>query len=290
MGKKRNRKQQFAPLNTEADEMDLTCEPALESLSPTDFPCLSEAYKSDSPAKKRNKVGSNTDPENTSEILEAIQALSLKLDSTLSKISTVEKTTELTSAKVDSLATSVQQLIADVKTHDERLSAMEKEMRALKTENVSLRANIAEAQRYSRRWSLKMHGLKETDGEDVRRITIDALAKVAPKIQGQLDRVVDVVHRLGRKSSPSNVNSKRAIVILFSMRIYRDEVWRAARNSKFLLDNNLRISELLSPEDKAAREKLWPRVKAAREEGKRAVFRGLFAYIDGKRIDSNEHF
>lgn len=58
MGKKRNRKQQFAPLNTEADEMDLSCEPALESLSPTDFPCLSEAHKSDSPAKKRNKVGS----------------------------------------------------------------------------------------------------------------------------------------------------------------------------------------------------------------------------------------
>ncbi len=228
------------------------------------------------------------DPENTSEVLEAIQALSLKLDCTLSKISTIEKTTELSSAKVDSLATSVQQLLADVKIHDERLSGMEKEMQTLKTENAYLRANIAETQRYSRRWSLKMHGLKETDGKDVRRITIDALAKVALKIQDHLDRVVDVVHRLGRKSSPPNANPKRAIVILFSMRIYHDEVWRAARNSKFLLDNNLRISELLSPEDKAAREKLWPKVKKAREEGKRAVFRGSFAYIEGKIIDSNE--
>ncbi len=44
------------------------------------------------------------DPENTTEVLEVIQALSLKLDCTLSKISTIEKTTELTSAKVDSLA------------------------------------------------------------------------------------------------------------------------------------------------------------------------------------------
>ncbi len=68
------------------------------------------------------------DPENTSEELEAIQVLSLKLDCTLSKISTIEKTTELTLAKVDSLATSVQQLIADDKIHDERLSGMEKEM------------------------------------------------------------------------------------------------------------------------------------------------------------------
>ncbi len=270
--------------------MDLSCEPDFEPRCLTDFPSLSDIpQKSDSPAKKRNKVGSKMDPENTTEVLEAIQALSLKLDCTLSKISTIEKTTELTSAKVDSLATSVQQLLADAKIHDERLSGMEKEMQTLKTENASLRANIAETEHYSRRWSLKMHGLKETDGEDVRRITIDALAKVAPKIQDHLDRVVDVVHRLGRKSSPPNANPKRAIVILFSMRIYRDEVWRAARNSKFLLDNNLRISELLSPEDKAAREKLWPRVKKAREEGKRAVFRGSFAYIEGKRIDSKKH-
>ncbi len=141
-----------------------------------------------------------------------------------------------------------------------RLSGRKKEIQTLKTENASLRANITETQCYSRRWSLKMHGLKETDGEDVRRITIDGLAKVAPKMQDHLDRVVDVVHRLGRKSSQPNANPKRAIVILFSMRIYCDEVWRAARNSKFLLDNNLRISELLSPEDKAAREKLWPKV------------------------------
>ncbi len=247
MGKKRNRKQQFVLLNVEADEMDLSCELDFEPRCLTDFTSLSDIpQKSDSPAKKRNKVGSKMDPENTSEVLEAIQAVSLKLDCTLSKISTTEKTTELTSAKVDSLATSVQQLLADVKIHDERLSGMEKEMQTLK-------ANIAETQCYSRRWSLKMHGLKETDGEDVRRITIDAPAKVAPKIQDHLDRVVDVVHRLGRKSSQPNANPKRAIVILFSMRIYSDEVWRAARNSKFLLDNNLRISELLSPEDKAAK-------------------------------------
>ncbi len=129
-----------------------------------------------------------------------------------------------------------------------------------------------------------MHGLKETDGEDIRRITIDAPAKVAPKIQDHLDRVVDVVLRFGRKSSPPNANPKRAIVILFSMRIYRDEVWRASRNSKFLLDNNLRISEL----HLKTKQQNWPKVKKAQEEGKRAVFRSSFAYIEGKRIDSNE--
>lgn len=186
---------------------------------------------------------------------------------------------------MDSLATSVQNLIIEVSSHDEQLSLMEKEIQTLKDENATLKSNIAEAQRNTRCWSLKLHGLKEADGENVRRITIDALAKVAPDVQDQLDRVVDVVHRIGRKSTPPN---KRPIIVLFSMRRYRDAIWRAAKNSRFLLDNALRISELLSPEDKAAREKLWPRVKKAREEGKRAIFRGPHAYIEGKRIDTND--
>lgn len=260
----------------------------MESRCLDDFPRLPETpQKNDSPAKKRNKVGAKSESETSSEVLEAIHALGLKLDQTHLKISAIEKNTEITSAKVDSLATSVQQLIAEVNIHDERLSVMEKEVHALKAENVTLKANIAESQRYTRRWSLKLHGLKEAVGEDVRRITINALANVAPDIHDQLDRVIDVAHRLGRKSTSSDMSHKRPIVILFSMRRYRDVIWRAGKNSRFLLDNGLRISELMSPEDKAAREKVWPMVKKAREEGKLAVFRGPFAYIEGKRIDIN---
>lgn len=288
MGKRRSRKHS-SPHNADVNEMEIAHESVMEPRCLADFPSLPETpQKTDSPAKKRNRVGAKPDSENTSEVLEAIHALGLKLDQTHLKVSAIEKTTELTSAKLDSLATSVQQLIVDVNSHDERLSLMEKEMQALKDENATLKSNIAEAQRYTRQWSLKLHGLKEKDGENVRRITIDALAKVAPDVQDQLDRVVDVVHRLGRKSAPPNTIQKRPIVILFSMRRYRDEIWRAAKNSRFLLDNALRISELISPEDKAAREKLWPRVKKAREEGKRAVFRGPYAYIEGKKIDTND--
>lgn len=289
MGKRRRRKHHSPPHNADANKMELTCESEMGDavpLSLVDFPLPETPQKNDSPAKKRNKVGAKS--ENSSEVLEAIHALSLKLDQTNLKISAIEKNTELTSAKVDSLATSVQQLVVEVNTQDERLSVMEKEMHALKAENVVLKASIAESQRYSRRWSLKLHGLKEADGEDVRRITINALANVAPDIHDQLDRVIDVVHRLGRKSTSSDMSRKRPIVILFSMRRYRDVIWRAGKNSRFLLDNGLRISELMSPEDKAAREKVWPMVKKAREEGKRAIFRGPYAYIEGKRIDTND--
>ncbi|MEQ2186556.1 hypothetical protein GOODEAATRI_029787 [Goodea atripinnis] len=45
------------------------------------------------------------------------------------------------------------------------------------------------------------------------------------------------------------------------------------------------IMEVLSREDKEAREKLWPLVKKAREEGKKSSFRGPSASINGKQID-----
>lgn len=131
--------------------------------------------------------------------------------------------------------------------------------------------------------------MKETDGEDVRLITIDALAKVSPKIQDQLDRVVGTVHH-HRKSTLSNANPNRA-TLSFSCRcafIVMRSGGQQKKKAKFLLDSNLHISKLLSPEDKVATEKLWPRVNKAREERKRAIFRGLFAYIEGKIIDSNE--
>ncbi|XP_028460248.1 uncharacterized protein LOC114572697 [Perca flavescens] len=73
------------------------------------------------------------------------------------------------------------------------------------------------------------------------------------------------------------------------MRRFRDAVWKEARGSKFLLDNNLRLTKALSPEEKAAREKLWPLVKKAREKGKKASFRGLFVFINGKKIDCSEN-
>ncbi len=57
MGKKRNRKQQSALLNLEADEMDLSCEPALEPRCLTDYPSLPDIpQKSDYPAKKKEQI------------------------------------------------------------------------------------------------------------------------------------------------------------------------------------------------------------------------------------------
>lgn len=97
------------------------------------------------------------------------------------------------------------------------------------------------------------------------RVT-DVLAHVAPSIRDSLQAGVDIAHRLGPKETSKN----RAIIIFFAMRRIRNAVWAAARKCKFLQKNNLRITEPLSPEDRVIRNKLWPLIKKAREEGKRA--------------------
>ena len=95
--------------------------------------------------------------------------------------------------------------------------------------------------------------MKEDEGEDIRSKIIDILGKTAPKLGTILDDGV------GRRQDGSN----RSTIVLFALRRVLDAVRREAKGSRFLLDNRLRITELLSPEDKEAREKLWPLVKKA---------------------------
>lgn len=71
----------------------------------------------------------------------------------------------------------------------------------------------------------------------------------------------------------------------FTMRTYRDMVWRAAKDSRYLKENKLRIKEALIKQDVEARAKLWPLVKKAREEGKKVSWKGPHAFVAGKKLE-----
>lgn len=189
-----------------------------------------------------------------------------------------------TAESVTALTSTVQKLVIDNASHKEKITQLEKNVVELKQENNQLKSSVMEASAYRRRWGLRIHGAKENDQhEDTRNVAIKILAKVVPRIAGKLPDVVDSVHRIGRKQDDG---SPRVIIIQFSMRYYRDIMWREAKGALFLEENHMRIKEDLSPEERAAREKTWPLVKA-RDEGKRASFRGAFAFIEGKRVDIN---
>lgn len=257
-----------------------------EPLSDTGlFPILA-VETPEKPAKKRNREsqsGARNWETANAELMEAIRAMTSKQDETLRRVSAIGITTEATSKRVEELTTTVKQLSLDVQQHKQTLEKMKVANTKLQEENKHLRE--AECQRYSRRWSLKMHGVRESRDEDIRGKIIDILGKMAPKLREDLKQGIDIVHRVGKLRDDG---AARSTIVLFALRRLRDAVWKEAKNSQYLQENRLRITEALSPEDRAAREKLWPLIKKARDEGKKASFRGASAVINGKVIDCPE--
>lgn len=72
-------------------------------------------------------------------------------------------------------------------------------MSNLKEFSRDLRADIGELERYSHRWCLKMHGVKEEAGEDLRKVTINIFGHVAPHLNKSAEQVLDVAHRIGKQ-------------------------------------------------------------------------------------------
>lgn len=254
---------------------------------PLAFPLLEESETPVKPPSKKHKHESSHSgrQKDNAAILGAIRELSAKQDETLRKISAIEITTQSTSKQLEELTVTVRRLTVDVRQQKQSLDNVQGEMVKLQDENRLLKEMVADCQRYSRRWCLKVHGVKETKEEDIRGKITDVLGRTAPKLRDSLKEGIDVVHRVGKRRDDG---SARSTMVLFAVRRLRDAVWREAKGSKFLQENRLRITVALSPEDKTAREKLWPMVKKAREDGKKASFRGASAIIDGKVILCSE--
>ncbi len=153
----------------------------------------------------------------------------------------------------------------------------------LQSSDNDVQSRIEQLERYSLRRCLKVHGVPETKNENLHSIVLNILEHVAPDIRGKLSDALDVMHRVGKRNQD---DGHRSIIIRFSTQSHRDIVWKAAKDNTYLKESRLRISEALIPADAAVCAKLWPIVKKAREEGKKASFSGPFAFIDGQKIEA----
>lgn len=239
------------------------------------------ATPSKSPPGKKKK---ESDDVSLAEIFNAIQSLNSKQDSVIQKITQIESSIEITTAAVNSLSDTVNRLLSDVASHGEKIGKAESSIHHMQQENTSLKLRVDDLERYSRRWCLKLLGVKEREEENIRTTAIGHLARVVPRIKDKLEDAVDVVHRVGKLRSDG---SSRHIIIRFATRRHRDIIWMEAKSSIYLRENGLHIKEFLSKSDIESRNKLWPLVQAARKEGKKAGFSGPFAVINNKRITAN---
>lgn len=246
-----------------------------------EFSCLPET-PCKSPAPKQHKIVDK----DTSVILSQISDLSRLVKD---RSDTLEKLVERNSQAINEMKTEVSGNTKQITELKETIEFICADVNAMKPRLKQAEKCADEHERrltllegYSRRWNLRIQGIQEKNGEDVRHEVIKICQCLLPQHKDKLPDVVDVAHRLGRIKPGSS--TPRGVIFQFTSRFFRDAVWRAAKDADFLKNNHLRISEDLSPADREKRMKLWPAVEKARKENKKAFFVGGRAFVDGVEI------
>ena len=143
-----------------------------------------------------------------------------------------------------------------------------------------LEDKVNDAERYQRCWNLRLYGLPEQEGEDVKQRVMDICRASAPELRNFLHLHIDVSHGVGRRTE----DKVRPVITRFTSRATREMVWKSAKNVDYLTSRKIRFGQDLTSRDKKTRNKLWPHIETARKEGKKAFFMGAKAIIDGKEL------
>lgn len=170
-------------------------------------------------------------------------------------------------ADVEEVKVTVQRVDAASTDHEKRIIELEEQL------------NNAEA--HSRRMNLRLYGLPEMEGENVKKRVLEICAAVVPHTRDWLLPVyVDVCHRVGTRQE----SRTRPVIIRFSSRDFKDELWRntSKGSCEYMVSRKLNFGVDLTTKDKEKRNQLWPYVKEAREKNFKAFFVGGKAIIDGK--------
>ncbi|CAM4652090.1 unnamed protein product [Leuciscus chuanchicus] len=239
---------------------------------------LASPSKSPAPQKKSKPddvvtAGAHAEDASNAAILAAIgtlqnmmQDFKAELKQNTLTIANIAKAVEFNSAELKECKTQCQKLHVEVKQ--------------LKEENTDLGERAAELESYKRRWNLRVNGLQEGKDENTRQIISDIIGKIVPHWRGKMDFILDSVHRLG----PSNTNRPRQILMQFTGRHFRDELWLITKPHPVCKHLNIRFAEDLTKEDRKARRAVWPKVEQARKAGLKTVFRRPHAFINGQRV------
>ena len=239
------------------------------------------------PSKKSKTLISEEDEQDgqpvlSSRLLSAMERVERMQEESLRRLRSLETTVKDNTDTLKNVRDSLEFLGKQVEDVTKKADNLQTRVEFLEKENTALHQKCNDLDAYKRRWNLRVAGIPEHTGENVKKIIVDLFRQISPDIGDQLLLSVDITHRLGPRSGETR--SSRRIVVQFLSRSHRDRIWKDARTSGLLKERNIKIMEDLTQEVKDARNKLWPPVEQARKEGKRAGFRGASALIEGKRV------
>lgn len=169
-----------------------------------------------------------------------------------------------------------------VKKLSEEVTLLKSQMTALQGENAALKEMCLEHARYKRRWNLRLNGVPEKEGENIRGEVVNILKEIIPASQEQLEYAVDTVHRLGQKKGTND--RPRQVIMQFAQRTVRDLVWQMSKDARICKERNIHFKQDFCKEDRESRARLYPRVAEAKKRGIKAYLKEGYAVINGRIV------
>lgn len=124
--------------------------------------------------------------------------------------------------KLSSNMNAITEVCSHLKAVEMQVQSNKKEIKGMPEQIAKLQQRCDDAERYSRRWNVRLYGMKETPEENVRAEVTKLFSVLAPEDKEKMGFLIDMVHRVG---APRD-NSNRPIIIQFNMRSYRSKIWK----------------------------------------------------------------
>ncbi|CAM4597962.1 unnamed protein product [Leuciscus chuanchicus] len=133
------------------------------------------------PSKGEHQRKLSKQSQTAADILNAVQALHIIFDRQDDKMADLNKKLTDNSVMIASLAKSLEFQAGEVQECKGKIAGLENEALLLRKEVDMLKEKAREKNRYSRRWNLRIKGLKEAMGEDIRNAVVKLLGRIAPE-------------------------------------------------------------------------------------------------------------
>lgn len=155
------------------------------------------------PAQKKSQANTS-DTVSNSVLLSAIEKFSKLQEESLVKLHLVEASMKENSSSICKLTCSLEAMNKQVEDVTEKVFSLQTKVETLKKENKILKEKCSGMDSYKHRWNLRVAGIPECEGKNVKMVVIELFRNLSPHTAGKLQDMVNISHRLGPKSGNTN--------------------------------------------------------------------------------------
>lgn len=166
-------------------------------------------------AAKRSKTIDDNEGQSVpnSVLLIVMERVEKMQEESMRRLQSFKATVKDNTCSIKSVTDAMEYMGKQIKEATDKVEILEKKVGFLEKENGVLRDRCNELDNYKRIWNLRVAGLKEQAGENVKKIMVDLFSQVPPDNADQLAFSVDIAHRLGPSSGEARSN--RRIIVQF---------------------------------------------------------------------------